>query len=57
MKPQSAKQKGRILQKWFCNLLIEILDLNPEDLEFRPMGSQGEDIIDPKVKSPFPICY
>ena len=45
MKPQSAKQKGRILQKWFRNLLIEILDLNPEDLESRPMGSQGEDII------------
>ena len=45
MKPQSAKQKGRILQKWFRNVLIEILDLNPEDLESRPMGSQGEDII------------
>ena len=45
MKPSSAKSKGRRLQKWFTDLLIERLELNPEDLESRPMGSQGEDII------------
>jgi len=45
MKPQSAKAKGRNLQKWFVQKLIEILKLDEEDLESRPMGSQGEDII------------
>ena len=45
MKPQSAKAKGRKLQKWFTELLIERLKLDKDDLESRPMGSQGEDII------------
>jgi len=45
MKPQSAKAKGRLLQKWFRDVLITVLGLNESDLESRPMGSQGEDII------------
>lgn len=45
MRPSSAKAKGRKLQQWFANKLVEILGLDPEDLESRPMGSQGEDII------------
>ena len=45
MKPKSAKAKGRILQKWFRELIIQQLGLDEEDLESRPMGSQGEDII------------
>ena len=45
MKASSAKAKGRKLQQWFANLLIEKLSLDEEDLESRPMGSQGEDII------------
>tara|TARA_R100000426_G_scaffold5373_1_gene7574 strand:- start:656 stop:1003 length:348 start_codon:yes stop_codon:yes gene_type:complete len=45
MKPQSAKQKGRLLQKRFRQMLIDLLGLDAEDLESRPMGSQGEDII------------
>ena len=45
MKTSSAKAKGRLLQKWFTRLLIEELDLDPDDLESRPMGSGGEDII------------
>ena len=45
MKTSSAKAKGRKLQQWFTNVLIEGLSLNEEDLESRPMGSQGEDII------------
>ena len=45
MKPQSAKAKGRNLQKWFVEKLVEFLKLDEEDLESRPMGSQGEDII------------
>ena len=35
MKPSSAKAKGRLLQKWFANLLVEELDVDPEDLESR----------------------
>ena len=45
MKTSSAKAKGRKLQQWFRNLLVEKLELDPEDSESRPMGSQGEDII------------
>jgi hypothetical protein len=45
MKTSSAKAKGRLLQKWFARLLIEEIDLDPDDLESRPMGSGGEDII------------
>ena len=45
MRPSSAKAKGRKLQKWFTETLIQQLGLDEEDLESRPMGSQGEDII------------
>lgn len=45
MRTSSAKAKGRRLQQWFANLLVEKLGVDAEDLESRPMGSQGEDII------------
>ena len=45
MKPQSAKSKGRKLQQWFTKLLVDVLDMDEEDLESRPIVSQGEDII------------
>jgi len=45
MKTSSAKAKGRKLQQWFANVLVETLGLDQEDIESRPMGSQGEDII------------
>ena len=45
MRPSSAKAKGRKLQQWFANKMVAILGLDSEDLESRPMGSQGEDII------------
>ena len=45
MKTSSAKAKGRKLQQWFAKLLVDALGLDEEDLESRPMGSQGEDII------------
>ena len=45
MKTQSAKAKGRKLQQWFTRLLVDALSLDEDDLESRPMGSQGEDII------------
>ena len=35
MKTQSAKAKGRNLQKWVREMLIEILDVHPEDVESR----------------------
>jgi hypothetical protein len=45
MKTQSAKQKGRKLQQWVRNLLIEKLNVHPEDIESRSMGAGGEDLI------------
>ena len=45
MKTQSAKAKGRRLQQWFRDLLIEKLDVQPEDIESRSMGAGGEDLI------------
>ena len=45
MKTSSAKAKGRKLQQCFANLLVETLAAYEEDIESRPMGSQGEDII------------
>jgi len=45
MKTSSAKQKGRKLQQWMRDLLIQKLDVHPEDIESRSMGSQGEDLI------------
>ena len=45
MKPQSAKAKGRKLQQWVRDLLIEKLDIHPEDIESRSMGAGGEDLI------------
>ena len=45
MNTQSAKAKGRKLQKWMRELLIEKLDIHPEDIESRSMGAGGEDLI------------
>ena len=45
MKTQSAKAKGRRLQQWIRDLLIEKLDIHPEDIESRSMGAGGEDLI------------
>ena len=42
VKTQSAKAKGRRLQQWFRNLLIEKLEIHPEDIESRSMGASGE---------------
>ena len=45
MTPSSAKAKGRVLQKWMRDKLIEMLDVHPEDIESRSMGAGGEDLI------------
>lgn len=58
MKPQSAKAKGRNLQKWVRDQLIEQLNVHPEDIESRSMGAGGEDLImarDARSKFPFSI--
>ena len=58
MKVGSGKAKGRRLQQWMRDLLIEKLDIHPEDIESRPMGSQGEDLIMSRAareKFPFSI--
>tara|TARA_Y100001937_G_scaffold19734_1_gene27307 strand:+ start:265 stop:633 length:369 start_codon:yes stop_codon:yes gene_type:complete len=58
MRPQSAKAKGRRLQQQFRDLLIEKLDIHPEDIESRSMGAGGEDLVmarAARVKFPFSI--
>jgi hypothetical protein len=45
MKVQSAKAKGRRLQQWVRDKLIEMLEVHPEDIESRSMGAGGEDLI------------
>ena len=58
MKTQSAKAKGRRLQQWIRDLLIEKLEVHPEDIESRSMGAGGEDLIMARAareKFPFSI--
>ena len=56
MKTSSAKAKGRRLQQKFMQLLIEKLDIDPEDIESRSMGAGGEDLIMSKAaRSKFPF--
>ena len=58
IKTQSAKAKGRKLQQWVRDLLIEKLDVHPEDIESRSMGAGGEDLIMARAareKFPFSI--
>ena len=58
MKTQSAKAKGRRLQQWFRDLLIEKLNIHEEDIESRSMGAGGEDLIMARAareKFPYPI--
>ena len=45
MKTSSAKAKGRKLQQWVRDLLIEKVNVHPEDIESRSMGAGGEDLI------------
>ena len=45
MRTQSKKAKGRRLQQWVRDLLIENLEVHPEDKESRSMGAGGEDLI------------
>lgn len=56
--PQSRKAKGRRFQQEVMKLLVEELNIHPEDMESRSMGSGGEDIIMARAareKFPFSI--
>ena len=55
MKAQSAKAKGRRLQQWVRDQLIEQLDVHPEDIESRSMGAGGEDLI--MARAARPVSY
>ena len=58
MKTHSAKAKGRRLQQWVRDQLIEKLEVHPEDIESRSMGAGGEDLImarDARQKFPYSI--
>jgi len=55
MRVQSAKAKGRRLQQWVREKLIEMLEVHPEDIESRSMGAGGEDLIMARAaRSKFP---
>jgi hypothetical protein len=55
MRPQSAKAKGRRLQQWVRDKLVECLHIHPEDIESRSMGAGGEDLIMARAaRSKFP---
>ena len=45
MKTQSAKAKGRNLQKWVVTKLVETFDIHPEDIKSCSMGAGGEDVV------------
>ena len=45
MKTSSAKAKGRNLQKWFRDLILEAFtDLEPDDVRSTGMGQSGMDV-------------
>jgi hypothetical protein len=45
VKPASAKNKGRAAQKQVRQHLIEVLGIDPLDIESRSMGASGADLI------------
>ena len=56
MKTQSAKAKGRKLQQWVRDQIIEQLEVHPEDIESRSMGAGGEDLIMARAaRQKFPV--
>mgnify|MGYP003651573497 FL=1 len=58
MLTQSAKAKGRRLQQWIRDKLVESLEVDVEDVRSVSMGAGGEDILLSKAardKFPFSI--
>ena len=56
MKPQSAKAKGRNLQKWVRDIILEKFSgLEPDDVRSTSMGAGGEDVqLSPAARKHFP---
>ena len=57
MKPQSAKAKGRNLQKYVVELILRLFpSLLPDDVTSRSMGAGGEDVLlSPMARRLLPI--
>lgn len=57
MKPQSAKAKGRNLQKYVVSKVLHYFPhLKPDDCLSRSMGASGEDImLSPAARDVFPV--
>lgn len=55
MRPQSAKNKGRKLQQWVRDKIVEAFSLHPEDVRSTSMGAGGEDVLlSPRARERFP---
>ena len=56
MKTSSAKAKGRNLQKWAANKLLEHApSLEPDDVKSTSMGASGEDVmLSPAARKVYP---
>ena len=56
MKPASAKNKGRVLQKWMRDLILETFtDLEMDDVRSTSSGCGGEDLqLSPAARRHFP---
>lgn len=57
MKTSSAKAKGRNLQKWTRNVILNLChDLHPDDCKSTGMGQSGEDVqLSPAARKVMPI--
>lgn len=56
MRPQSAKSKGRWLQKWVVQMILAVYKLlKPDDVRSTSMGASGEDVLlSPAARELFP---
>ena len=57
IKPQSAKQKGRLFQQCVRDLLLKYApQLHPDDVRSTSMGNSGEDIqLSPAARNVYPF--
>lgn len=57
MRVSSAKSKGRRLQKWVADKLVNLgRGLEPDDVRSASMGAPGEDILlSPQARKQFPM--
>jgi len=57
MKTQSAKAKGRKLQQWVRNVILELINtLEEDDVKSTSMGAGGEDVqLSPAARKRMPV--